>query len=339
MDDPRRVRALFVVAGNPVATWPDQHRVVEAMKHLDLLVCIDIFETATTRFADYVIAGKHQLEVAETSLLMENSGASSAAGRHWQLPYAMYSPAVVEPPADSDVIDESQFFFRLARSMDLQLKVRGVPLEMTSEPSVDELLSVIAEGGRVPLATVMTHPSGYVDTGPAQTIAAPTEDNGARLHVGHDVMVKQLTALARPRLDDPQRPYRLISRRMREVCNSSGQNITELVRGRSYNPAFMHPDDLQRLGVAPGDLIEIASAQSAVLAMAEADDRLKRGTVSCAHAWGDAPNFDDVRDTGTNTNRLVAGHVQTDQWSGIPLMSAIPVAVRAYDATEAGHAS
>jgi anaerobic selenocysteine-containing dehydrogenase len=91
--------------------------------------------------------------------------------------------------------------------------------------------------------------------------------------------------------------------------------------------------------VAPGDLIEIASAQSAVLAMAEADDRLKPGTVSCAHAWGDAPNFDDVRDTGTNTNRLVAGHVQTDQWSGIPLMSAIPVAVRAYDATEAGHAS
>jgi anaerobic selenocysteine-containing dehydrogenase len=107
---------------------------------------------------------------------------------------------------------------------------------------------------------------------------------------------------------------------MREVCNSIGQNIPELVRGRPYNPAFMHPDDLRRLGVAPGDLIEVASESSTMVAMAEAEDRLRPGTVSCAHGW-----------SGTNTNRLVGGDVQADEWSGIPLMSAIPVAVRAYD--------
>ena len=36
-----QVRALFVIAGNPILAWPDQEKTLKAMKSLDLLVCID----------------------------------------------------------------------------------------------------------------------------------------------------------------------------------------------------------------------------------------------------------------------------------------------------------
>ena len=70
------MRALVVIGGNPVASWTDQLRTVEAMRSLDLLVCIDLFETATTDFAHYVFAGKHPFEVPGTTQLMEEAGAS-----------------------------------------------------------------------------------------------------------------------------------------------------------------------------------------------------------------------------------------------------------------------
>jgi anaerobic selenocysteine-containing dehydrogenase len=54
-DDPERIRALIVIAGNPVITFPNTKRIEEALRRLDLLVCIDIFPSDTCAFADYAL--------------------------------------------------------------------------------------------------------------------------------------------------------------------------------------------------------------------------------------------------------------------------------------------
>jgi anaerobic selenocysteine-containing dehydrogenase len=80
-DDPQRIRALFVGGGNPVLSWPDQLRVIEALDQLELLVCIDVQPTETTRLADYVFAGTLAFEVPATTQFIESADAAAATDR------------------------------------------------------------------------------------------------------------------------------------------------------------------------------------------------------------------------------------------------------------------
>lgn len=60
MEDPNendRMRALFVVAGNPARTFPDSESLARDFKGLDLMVVIDVAMTETCRCADYVLPG------------------------------------------------------------------------------------------------------------------------------------------------------------------------------------------------------------------------------------------------------------------------------------------
>ena len=115
-----QVRALLSCGGNPVGAWPDQGKTIEAMRALELLVQIDPWMSATARLAHYVIAPRIWLEVAGTTqgldLLTRNGTGYGQVDA-----YGQYSPALVDPPPDSDLIEEWQFFYRLARSMGLAL--------------------------------------------------------------------------------------------------------------------------------------------------------------------------------------------------------------------------
>ena len=102
------------------------------------------------------------------------------------------------------------------------------------------------------------------------------------------------------------------------------------MRGRTYNPAFMHPDDLAELDLSPGDTVEIRSAYDAVVGIVEADDDLRRGVVSMSHGFGGNPGeAEDPRVDGANTNRLLRTDVDYDPITGMPRMGALPVAVSA----------
>lgn len=60
MEDPNeedRMRALFVVAGNPARSFPDSEGLIKDFKNLDLMVVVDIEMTETCRCADYVLPG------------------------------------------------------------------------------------------------------------------------------------------------------------------------------------------------------------------------------------------------------------------------------------------
>ena len=129
---------------------------------------------------------------------------------------------------------------------------------------------------------------------------------------------------------DNDRPFLLVPRRENRVINSTGRTLPGLMSGRSYNPAFMHPDDLARLGVVAGDLVEIRSAYDTITGVAEADADLRRGVVSMSHNFGGNPGDDeDPRVDGANTNRLLRTDVEYDRYTGIPRMGALPVAVLA----------
>jgi anaerobic selenocysteine-containing dehydrogenase len=338
-----RIRALFVLGGNPVAAFPDQLLTIEAMKALDLLVTLDVEMSQTARLAHYVVAPKMALEVAATTQLSDMlmfygnafSGFEDAAGQ--------YVPAVLDAPPGSDLIEEWELFYGVARRLGLPLELAsGLPflgtdlppveLNMEVEPTSEQLLEVVVAGSRIPLTDVQRYPHGAHFPEPALVVQQKEPGWTGRLDVGNAEMMADLVATAA----EPDIAasigagfrFRLISRRLQHVVNSS-HNLEVTNRGRPYNPAALHPEDLLELGLAAGDLAEIRSAHGSIPAVIAADTSLRRGTVSMSHAFGGGPETDDeFTAIGSPTNRLLSVDKVYDRYSGQPLMSNVPVDVR-----------
>ena len=66
-DHPKRFRAMFVEAANPIHSLADAPRMREAFAALDLVVVVDVALTETGRMADYVLPVATQFEKAEAT--------------------------------------------------------------------------------------------------------------------------------------------------------------------------------------------------------------------------------------------------------------------------------
>lgn len=330
-----QIKVLLTVSGNPMAAWPDQSRTYEAFKKLELSLSVDIKLSATAKLCDYVIAPKMSFETPATTQSAERLmllGVSPGFPKA----YAQYTPALVEPPAGSDVIAEWEFFYGLAQRLGLQIDINGQPLNMVEKPTSDDLLEMMCAGSRIPLSDVKKYPGGHIFDDPPVLVKSKDANWPHKLHVGHPEMMAELAEIAAENFfdhagyaKDDAFTHRLISRRMHSVYNSSGRDIPTLVREYSYNPAFMHPDDMKAAYLRSGDVIEIKSATASILGIVEEADDVRPGAISMAHGWGGAQEEDHLlRTQGSSTNRLCDATAIFDKRTGIPLMSAIPVRIR-----------
>lgn len=326
-----QVRALINVGGNPMAAWPDQLKTYDAMKALELNVCLDPKLSATAKLAHYVMPTKLGMECAAMS--MPNEGIwFYGLSTGYPDPYAMYQPKIVDPPKGSDMIEEWEFFYGLAQRMGLQLEFAEQMLDMENKPTTDDLFEMMTAGSRIPLSEVKKYPHGHIFDDPSITVLPRDEDCEEKLDIGNVDMIGDLKeVIAEPVTDhagygDETFSHRLVSRRLNDVYNSSGHDIPALVRNHSYNPAFMNPGDLEAMGLRPGDVVEISSDHASILGIVEEAEDVRPGVISMAHAWGDAPEYDhQVRFIGSNTGRLTNVEKDYDERIGMPRMSAIPV--------------
>jgi len=84
--------------------------------------------------------------------------------------------------------------------------------------------------------------------------------------------------------------------------------------------------DMAELGVVDDELVAITSDRASIVAVVAGAPELRRGVVSIAHGWTDAP-----------TNRLVSTSDGHDPITGMPVQSAIPVTVtKCHPSTEQG---
>lgn len=104
LDDPP-IGALFVYNANPVASSPDQHRILAGLAREDLFTVVhEQVLTDTARFADVVLPA---------TTVFEQNELHKAYGHR----YLQFSEAVIEPLGDA--IDNVTLFRELARRMDL----------------------------------------------------------------------------------------------------------------------------------------------------------------------------------------------------------------------------
>ena len=320
-----QVRALFSLGGNPAVAWPNQEKVVRALETVDLHVAIDVELSASSKLAHYVIAPTLSLERADLTVLTDS---------WYEAPYTHYSPAVVDP--EPECIEEWEFYWELAQRMGTSIALPGGELDLERRPTKDDVLDAMLPSPRVPLDEIRKRVGGHVYDEVEVVVGPGDPESEARLVVDPEGIVDELREIRAeafsggggygPACD--AYTHRLICRRLRHVYNSSGQTLTALREKGTTNPAFMHPDDLELLGLRTGDVVEIRSAHSAILGVATAAADVRCGVISMAHAWGD-PSADakEVRDVGSSTNALVDDASDFDPITGMARQSAIPVNV------------
>ncbi|MWA04813.1 molybdopterin-dependent oxidoreductase [Actinomadura sp. LD22] len=341
LEGPGQVRALLSICGNPAAAFPDQRRTVRALSGLELLVQVDPWMSATAELADYVLPPLMPFEQPSATFLQDTQ-VLHAVGYGTPTPHGQYTPAVADPPEDSDLLSEWQFYRGLAARLDLPLTLRSLFPDATwtheigpaDSPSTEELLAVLATGSRVPWEIVRgtDGPVGPSVIPPPPVVGPPTS-LGLRFDLANAEMLAQLAGHSGDVVvADPALPFRLVCRRVVHAFNSSCRHPATQ-RGGPGNPAYLHPSDLADLGLAEGAAVVVRSRQAEVRTIVAADPHLRRGVVSMAHGYGDLPGLDRP-DRGANTSRLLGFADDFDPLSGQPRMTAVPVAVEAAPPTQ-----
>ncbi|WP_156681294.1 molybdopterin-containing oxidoreductase family protein [Sphingomonas profundi] len=322
-----RIRALILGGGNPLTSFPDQRRAAAAMGALELLVAIDPWRTPSTDLAHYVLPPTMQYERADLPLNLPGYAC-------WPGTWAQYTLPVIAPPAGSDVVHDWYVYWAIANRLGLSILHDGkAPLDMTQAPTCDDVLAAQLTGAPITLDELKRHPHGlHVELG-AQMVQ-PGADS-AQFDPMPDDVAKELDRFL-ARTDRPGRIERdgrvfthlLSTRRMRDLFNSNGRAVRSVRRRTPYNPAYMHPDDLAALDLAEGDLIALESAFGKVVAVAGRDPAVRRGVVSMAHGWGDAPGSQaDPRETGGAVNALIDADRHFEAVNAMPHMSAVPITI------------
>ena len=342
-----QVRALVCIGGNPMAAWPDQRKTQRAMQQLDLLVTFDVEMSTTARLADYVIACKQTLE---TPGMSQGGEAIKYFGFGIGFPnaYAQYSPRIVDPPHGSDLVEEWEFFYRMADHLNLDLAFVSafgfskyleapyeiMPLSRENKPTTEQLYESICAHSRIPLEQVKQYPHGHIFDSEVR-VQPKDPDCADRLDCANEYMLSQLSEVFaqdyRAMHNTPDFPFRYIPRRHNNFMNSSGRSISKLSGDKPWNPIWIHPDDMQKIPVKNGDSVRIATEHDAILAVVEADDSLRCGVVAIAHAFGGLVEEDHrYKELGSNTGRLARTDEDYDPITGMPRMGNIPVSIVAW---------
>jgi anaerobic selenocysteine-containing dehydrogenase len=317
------VRALFVVAGNPVLSVGGEARMRSALESLDLLVCVDLYRNATGEAAHYLLPATDAFERPDVNI--------TGLGLQHD-PWVQYTPAVVPPRAERR--EEWWIFARLAQAMGLKsaldaeapaermwdridhmLHTRGQSLEALRRAPHGVRFEDGLEPGRFYERFLQT-PDRKVDCCP-QAFAPALERCEA---IFHELEV-----------EGPDR-LKLITRREANMHNSWYANLEKLRRGeRDRNHLYVNPDDARARDLAEGAKVRVWNEHGEIQVSVKHDDGLLPGVVALAHGWGHerASGMRVARaHPGVNPNVLLpVGEGSFEPLSSQAFMTGIPVEI------------
>jgi anaerobic selenocysteine-containing dehydrogenase len=338
-----RIRAMFVIGGNPIVSTPDASRLRAAFESLDLMVSVDPYLTATNSLADVVLPVSSPLTRPHYDVVFNNLAVRNQA---------RYSPAVF--PVPEGQMDEANVLLTLAgialgintgnelsaEAMDDILAatvahqavsdsasrlhgstVEAVLASVAPLRGVDRVLDIRLRSSPagLTLQEVIDAPHG-IDLGPlTPRLPEVLRTPSGRIEFAPPVLVETLatasSALNVAPTDQVVGSYLLIGRRQLRSNNSWMKDIENLQGGSNLPTAQMHPLDAEDLGRSDGEMICVTTASGSLNIALAISDTVSRGCICIPHGWADF-----------NVNVLVsADHV--DPLGGTAVLSGLPVTV------------
>ncbi len=358
-EDGEPIRALLVVAANPVLSAPDGDRLDKALGSLDFMVSVDPYLNETARHADVVLpppppsqsphhdfafntlAVRNQVRYNRPAVPLED-GRTAETEILARLVLAVTGMHGADPAAVDDLVI-GQTLGKAVTEAHSPVHGRD-PEELAAlltgdngpERRLDLMLRLGPYGdgfGARPdgltLDRLLDHPHG-IDLGPLRPrLPQPLKTRSGRVELLPAPIADDLPRL-RQALRERPAGLVLVGRRHLRSNNSWLHNVPALTGGTNRCTLHIHPEDAERLGLRDGGSVRVKGAGGEVTAPAEITDGVRRGVVSLPHGWGhDRPGTrlgHAATDPGVNVNQLLDGSL-LDPLSGNAVLNGVPVSL------------
>lgn len=320
------LRALFVVAGNPVLSIGGEQALREAFAELELLVCVDLYRNATGEYAHWLLPATDMFERADVNI--------TGLGLQHD-PWVQWTSAVV-PPRD-ERREEWWIFARLAQALGLRSPLdAGAESEAALWSRVDHMLR--SRGTSLDGLRATPHGVRFEDgleTGRFFAEHLQTADRRVDCcPPGFAAALERAETIYRELEAEGPRRLKLITRRDPFMHNSWYANVPAMKRGdRDRNYLYVHPEDLAERGLVDGAKARVWNEHGAVEVEVRPDADLMRGVAALTHGWGNArtPGMRIAERTpGVNANALLPiGPGSYEELSSQAFMTGIPIELAA----------
>jgi formate dehydrogenase major subunit len=264
----REIRGMYVMGENPAMSDPDAHHAREALASLDFLVVQEIFLTETCYHADVILPATAWPEKSGTVI---NTDRMVQMGRQ-----ALDAPG--------DAMPDLWIIQQLAQRLGLDWNYTG-PEDVFQEmrqamPSIAGITwERLEEEGCVTYPCLNEGDPGdpvvFIDRFPTPT--------GKARFVPADI----IPAAERP---DAEYPLVLITGRQLEHWHTGAMTrragVLDAIEPEAT--ASLHPLELDRLGVAPGEVVTVTSRRGSISLYARADEGTPEGAVFIAFCFYEA---------------------------------------------------
>jgi formate dehydrogenase (coenzyme F420) alpha subunit len=294
-NEPYPVRAMLVIGGNPLLTFPDPKTHASAFGALDFLAVSDLFMTKTARQADLVIPASDFLENRE----LHDYGRAGP-------PYL----GLVQPVTEEHTGWPAwKLIFELA----LRLGLKSLFPWPDNRHAIAHRLS----GSGIDLSDLETSPSATVsyahravaDGATSRTVTYRSETLEETGQAG----LPFARILTLPSHTDQEFPFWL----------STGDRVPFFQHSQfrtvgSYREAFaeplldMHPEAARKSGIGEGDYVELSTRYGKIEIRVSLNDDMREDCLRVTHGWEEA-----------NANELT-GLADLDPISGFPRLKALP---------------
>ena len=286
------LKAMYIFGEDVAQTDPNTTHVVHALESLDFLVCQDIFETETTKFADVVLPA---------SAFLEKTGTFTNAERRIQL-----VGAAITPPGDA------RTDFDILRSVSAAL---GHEMDLAGpEDAMREIAALTPEFAGVTYERLGRHGLQWPVT--ADGVDAPIlyehefHRPGGRAHIAA-LPYKEPGDAA-----DEDFPLVLVTgRRLQHYNAGTMTRRTGNLELMDRDWLEIHPDDAAKLWIGDGDLVSVRSRVGRIEVEARLTERIEPGHVFTAF------HFPEVR-----TNLLIGSSADVN--TSCPEYKVVAVDVR-----------
>lgn len=300
-DTPYPVRAMVVVGGNPLATFPNTTLYKEAFARLDFLAVFDLFMTATARRADLVFPAATYLENLELIDYGRNG--------HPHL-------GLIRPVVDSTSGWPTwRFLFRLAEALGLE----GLfPWQDNTEALRSRLAS-----GTVTFDELLASPTATVPYQPQERKPGSWHTTDRKIHY----FSQAVAATGNPPLPSPdcfQLPYK--RDHDYPFWLSTGDRVdgyqhSQFRQSPSCKASFpepvleIHPEAADQMAIREGDQVRLSTREGHLEVSVHLTSHLRLDSLRLTHGWEEA-----------DANRLTSV-THLDPLSGFPWMRALPAQV------------
>jgi anaerobic selenocysteine-containing dehydrogenase len=320
-DEEKPIRALIVLAGNPLLSIGGEDRLREAFGELDLLVSIDFYRNATGELADWALPAADWFEREDLNFFVQGVQ---------RTPYLQWTDRIVAPTHERK--EDWWILSRIQQEM-------GLP-SLFDIPG-DDVLKTMWNG--------RLEESGYSLDALRRTkggvMLLPEKPHGGFLERvaganGFDCCPDALVStIERARgvfvglENEIEGQLKLITRRTHHMLNSALQNMKTLktAAGSRNNPLYMNPEDAEARSLEEGQHVRVRNEHGELVAELALDPRLREGVVAMSHGFGNerTPGMPVAQaHPGVNVNRLSpSGAGSFDPVSGMEHLTGIGVEV------------